>query len=222
MCRASCFYSKVNDFPAQVLGLIKQAAFAIRQVGFRARQPGAIGAAGQSTCPGVPVGAICCSQPEPALPAAQHLHPYDLRARVRSGNELEAEASTARRRPASEPLQPLQEEVLQPPQRSLCPRVKYAHLQLTVPPPAGRSAVRFSILFHSAIPRQRHVSPHPSCSTTDYLGRNSGRPVLGPSPSPMLSLGTKCKSVAVPASIKNFKNRTKQTEKDFHNNLKIH
>lgn len=34
-------------------------------------------------------------------------------------------------------------------------------------------------------------------------------------PPTLSSPGTKCKSVAVPASIKNFKNRTKQTEKGF-------
>jgi len=88
--------------------------------------------------------------------------------------------------------------------------------------PGGRTRSPFlPTPFSSASPRQRYACPPPS-PLRDHLGRNSRSPALGPSHSPTLSLGTKCKSVAVPASIKNFKNRTKQTEKDFHSNLKIH
>lgn len=109
--------------------------------------------------------------------------------------------------------------------RRSCVPESSTHLQLTLLPGSLKRSpfLRIVLLYHpKAAVRVRPPSPPPNFSMTDYLGANSRSPVLGPFHSPMLSLGTKCKSVAVPASIKNFKNRTKQTEKDFHNNLKIH
>lgn len=160
------------------------------------------------------------TSPSLVLHVAQHLHPYDLCAQVQSGNKLNAETSTNQCRPVSEtgtvftgvgPSACAEDPVFQ----------GQVHIFNWPCSQAVWSAVRFSILSYSTIPGQRHVPPN--LSMPDCLGvRNSRSPVLGLFHSPMLSLGTKCKSVAVPASIKNFKNRTKQTEKDFHNNLKIH
>lgn len=119
-------------------------------------------------------------------------------------------------------VQSLQEQVLQPRQEIRRSGVRDTPSADLAPGQPGAQSVSphcFTLLSQGSA---THVPPPPNFSMTDYLGSDSRSPVLGPCRSPMLSLGTKCKSVAVPASIKNFKNRTKQTEKDFHNNLKIH
>lgn len=109
-----------------------------------------------------------------------------------------------------------EEQSLQPTQEIL----GQAQPQLTLLPGSAKQGCSSTL---STAPRQRHMFPHPKLRDRPHgLGSNSRSPAPGPFHSPMLSLGTKCKSVAVPASIKNFKNRTKQTEKDFHNHLKIH
>lgn len=114
----------------------KTTAFTVRQVGFRtplAHESRALSAPrGRARALERRWWPSAVPSPSPLLPVAQHLHSYDLRAQVRSGNELRAEASVAQRGPASEPVQPLQEEVLQP-----APRSQVLHLQLTVP--LGRS-----------------------------------------------------------------------------------
>lgn len=106
--------------------------------------------------------------------------------------------------------------------RRSCVPESSTHLQLTLLPGSLKRSPFLHTVFLYYPKAAVRVPPTPNFSTTGYLGSNSRSPVLGPFHSPTLSLGTKCKSVAVPASIKNFKNRTKQTEKDFHNNLKIH
>lgn len=73
--------------------------------------------------------------------------------------------------------------------------------------PSSRCSLHLALL--SLLPRGTRVSPRalrvpPRAGTAAAVSF----PTLS-------SPGTKCKSVAVPASIKNFKNRTKQTEKGF-------
>lgn len=82
--------------------------------------------------------------------------------------------------------------------------------------PVRSELAQHSFPGHSPIPHPRSQipdpSPGPALPSWAVPQAQCPLPVSLPTlPSP----GTKCKSVAVPASIKNFKNRTKQTEKGF-------
>lgn len=125
--------------------------------------------------------------PRLLLRVAQHLHPCDLRARVPSGNRLEAEASTAPGRAVSD-TEPFRREVLRPRQKSpRCPRVKYTHLQRTVLPGRVKRSPFLRTVGLLPSPGRGTCPPHPNVSMPDYLGRKSRSPALGPFRSPMMS-----------------------------------